>query len=60
MEIKKALFDIKKVLFNKLFLLGVASGILLTVCFMGGFQYGKSIALEENAQRSSVQQEIIN
>ena len=47
--------EIKKVLFNKLFLLGVASGIFLTVCFMGGVQYGKALAVENNAQISSEQ-----
>jgi len=52
--------DIKKVLFNKLFLLGVVSGVLFTLCFIGGVQYGKSLAFEHKAKISSEQQEIIN
>jgi hypothetical protein len=64
MEIKEVLFDVKKILFNKLFLLGatlgVVTGILLTISYMGGYQYGKKIALEDNLKISSEQQEIIN
>jgi len=52
--------EIKKILFNKLFLLGVVSGIFLTICFMGGVQYGKALAFENNAQINSEQQVIIN
>ncbi len=51
--------DFKKVFFNKLFLFGVVSGIIFTVCFIGGVQYGKSLALEENVKKGSEQQEII-
>jgi hypothetical protein len=52
--------EIKKVLFNKLFLLGVVSGIFFTVCFIGGIQYGKSLALEQKVKIISEQQEIIS
>jgi len=45
--------EIKKILLNKLFLLGVASGIFLTVCFIEGVEYGKNLALEERSQISS-------
>jgi len=48
--------EIKKILFNRLFLIGVTSGIFLTACFMGGVHYGKALALENNAQISSEQQ----
>ncbi len=42
--------EIKKSLSNKYFLSGVLCGLFIAACFMGGFHYGKTTALESKSQ----------
>ncbi len=50
---------IRDKIFNTLFLSGLVVGVLLTVCFIEGMEFGESLALEEKAQESSVKQAVV-
>jgi hypothetical protein len=52
--------EVRKVLSNKLFLLGVVCGLFIVVSFISGYEYAKSLDLQNKAQINSEQQDSTN